>query len=199
MDPWRSHRSKLVCKETASIRSNSCAPFFSPPLAWSRPTIAFRGHICPHLWHRPFSRLPLDFFGEITYGTIYIYLNMAMLPVQLTRLSLSQRSARRAVLLANSDLVLIQPASTDPISCGHSTSPTFPPLPHAHTPPPHNTPLSLHPPQRVRQPILLCSPLSAAGPRCLHHALATTHLYVSTFPPVTNHTNHRYKNNPEKK
>ena len=76
-----------------------------------------------------------------------------------TALSLSDRHARLCWTtgVLNSDLLLIQPESTDPI---------IPPLlPHAHTPP--STHL-FHFPQRVRHPTHLCPPWSAAP--CPHQA-----------------------------
>lgn len=70
VDPWRSHRSKLVY----SLNQVSSGRYFHSP-AWSRPTIAFRGHICPHLRFHPTPRLSLVFFVKITYGTRCIYLD----------------------------------------------------------------------------------------------------------------------------
>lgn len=166
----------MVCKETASIRPLPGRYFHSP--AWPRPTIAFSGLIGPLPWHHPLPRLPPVFSVQITYGTICIYLNMEMLPVQLTHLSLSAIGTPGCAIWSNSDSLLIQPASTDPIRA----------TPHR----PHFLPPRLpstHRPRRVRQP----PPLSSI----VHNGTALSPPSSSLRPHALPVTNHTHKNNPE--
>jgi hypothetical protein len=108
-----------------------------------------------------------------------------MLPVQLIRLALSAIGTLGCVgRLLNSDFLLIQPESTDPISC-HT-------LLHAHTRlPPHTSFISLCPNVFPTHPPLSFIVRSALSPPSLCNSSLRLHIH-----PVTNHTNHRFVDDP---